>query len=230
MNMTALLALAPVSLVLTFAAYLLGIKLHLRWRWVPPILVAAGLIVCLLLAVHESFAVYNQGGAWITWLLGPGTVALAIPMYSKGIALRASLPRLAVVVFCGSVAGMLSAGLTAWIMGAPKAVWISTLPKSVTTPIAIEVSKQLGGVPAITAAMVVITGVLGASFGVPVLQALRIRSARATGAAIGTASHGVGTASLLRRSEREAAVASWAMAAAGVFTSLLAVGLQFFFK
>lgn len=230
MNLPALLALAPVSLALTCVAYFLGLKLHLRWRPVPPILVASGGIVCLLLAVHEPYAVYNRGGAWITWLLGPGTVALAIPMYSKGVALRASLPRLAVVVFCGSVAGMLSAGFTAWIMGAPNAVVISTIPKSVTTPIAIEVSKQLGGIPAITAAMVILTGVLGASFGVPVLQALRIRSARATGAAIGTAAHGIGTASLLRRSEREVAVSSWAMAAAGVFTSLLAVVLHCFFK
>lgn len=230
MSPAALLALPPISIALTVAAYTLGHQLHLRWRWIPSIVVAAALLIFLLLSVHEPFAVFNRGGAWITWLLGPGTVALAIPMFRNSLALRASLPRLALVVLLGSLVGMASAGVTAWALGAPHDVVMSTLPKSVTTPIAIEISKELGGVPAITIAMVILTGVLGASFGVPVVRFLRIGSARATGAAIGTSSHGVGTASLLRRSEREAAVASWAMAAAGIFTSLAAAVLKYFLK
>jgi putative effector of murein hydrolase len=222
--------LPAVSIAITVATYALGLRLHLRWRWIPPILVAAAPIICLLIAINEPFSAYNRGGAWITWLLGPGTVALAVPMFRNGIALRPSLPRLGVVVSLGSTVGMVSAGLTAWALGAPRAVVLSTLPKSVTTPIAIEVSKELGGIPAITIAMVVITGVLGASFGVTILQLLHIRGARAIGAAIGTASHGVGTASLVRRSEREAAVSSWAMAAAGIFISIVATILKFFLK
>ena len=228
MSATQLLALPVVSVALTLATYAVGLKLHLRWRVIPPILVAAAPIIGLLLLVHEPFDTFNRGGAWITWLLGPGTVALAIPMFRNSITLRPSLPRLGIVVFLGSMIGMITAGVTAWALGAPRAVVMSTLPKSVTTPIAIEVCNQLGGVPAITIAMVVITGVLGASFGVTILQLLRIRSARAIGAAIGTSSHGVGTASLVRRSEREAAVSSWAMAAAGIFTSLVATALKFF--
>jgi putative effector of murein hydrolase len=230
MSLSLLLALPPVSIGFTLVAYLIGHRLHLRWHWIPSIVVAASLLICLLLALHEPFAVFNRGGGWVTWLLGPATVALAIPMFRNSLALRASLPRLAVVVFIGSMVGMASAGLTAWALGAPHEVVMSTLPKSVTTPIAIEVSKELGGVPAITIAMVILTGVLGASFGVPVIRVLGIGSARAIGAAVGTASHGVGTASLLRRSEREAAVASWAMAAAGIFTSLAAAVLKFFWK
>jgi putative effector of murein hydrolase len=225
-----LLAAPVVSVAITVAAYAIGLWLHLRWRSIPPILVAATPIICLLLAVREPFAVYNQGGSWLTWLLGPGTVALAIPMYRNSLTLRPSLPRLAVVVLLGSIVGMTTAGLTAWALGAPHAVILSTLPKSVTTPIAIEVSNELGGIASITVAMVVITGVLGASFGVSLLKLLRIGSARAIGAAIGTAAHGIGTASLLRRSEREAAVSSWAMAAAGIFTSVIAAGLKLFLK
>lgn len=230
MNAATLLALPAISILLTVATYIVGLKLHLRWRWIPPILVAAAPIIALLLALRVPFNAYNHGGAWLTWMLGPGTVALAIPMYRNGLALRPSLPRLAVVVFIGSVVGLLTAGLTCWALGAPSAVVLSTLPKSVTTPIAIEVCTQLGGIPAITTAMVVITGVLGASIGLPILRLLRIGSARAIGAAIGTSSHGVGTASLVRRSEREAAVSSWAMAAAGVFTSLLAVLVKLLLK
>lgn len=223
-----LLALPVVSIAITLATYAVGLKLHLRWRWIPPILVAAAPIIGMLLLTHESFAAYNRGGAWLNWLLGPGTVALAIPMYRNGLALRPSLPRLAIVVFAGSVMSMISAGLTCWLLGAPRAVVLSTLPKSVTTPIAIEISSQLGGIPAITTAIVVITGVIGASIGIPFLRLLRVGSARAIGAAIGTSSHGVGTASLVRRSEREAAVSSWAMAASGVFTSFLAVLVKLF--
>lgn len=224
------IALPVVSVAMTVATYALGLKLHLRWRWIPPILVAAAPIIVLLVLVHEPFADYNRGGAWITWLLGPGTVALAIPMYRNGVVLRSALPRLFLSILIGSIAGMLSAGVVAWAFGAPRAIILSTLPKSITTPIAIEVSRELGGIPSITTMMVVVTGVLGASIGVPLLKALRVRDGHAVGAAMGTAAHGIGTASLVRRSERSAAVSSWAMAAAGIITSVLAALLKFFLK
>jgi putative effector of murein hydrolase len=99
---------------------------------------------------------------------------------------------------------------------------MSTVPKSVTTPIAIEVSRELHGIPAITIAMVILAGVLGATVGVPLLRFAGIRDDRAIGAAIGSSAHGIGTASLVRHSEMQATVSSWAMAAAGIFTSLLA--------
>lgn len=230
MSAANLLAHPIASLALSIATYALGLRLHHRWRWVPPIVVAAAPIIFLLLAVHESFAAYNRGGAWLSWLLGPGTVALAIPMFRNGRALRASLPRLMMVVSLGAMIGMSSAGLTAWLCGAPRAVIVSLLPKSVTTPIAIEVCKQLGGTPSITVMMVVITGVLGGSFGVSILRLLRVGSARAIGAAIGTTAHGVGTASLIHRSEREASVSAWAMAASGIVTSIVASILHFFLR
>jgi putative effector of murein hydrolase len=105
---------------------------------------------------------------------------------------------------------------------------MSAVPKSVTTPIAIEVCRELKGIPQITIAMVILAGVLGASFGVPLLRLAGVRDDRAIGAAIGTGSHGVGTASLVRHSELQAAVSSWAMASAGIFTSLLAALLKIF--
>jgi predicted murein hydrolase (TIGR00659 family) len=213
------------SIALTVAAYTAALALHRRWRWIPPIVAACIPIVALLVAMQETYAEYNRGGAVLSWLLGPATVALAAPMYRHGMALRRSLPRLALVVFAGAVVGMASAGLTAWLMGAPMAVVMSTVPKSVTTPIAIEVSNELGGIPQITVGLVILTGVLGASFGPALLRLVGVRDNRAVGAAIGTASHGIGTASLVRRSEMQATVSSWAMAAAGVFTSLLAAAL-----
>jgi len=218
------------SIALTVAAYWLALALHRRWRWIPPIVVACVPIVALLLLVHEPYAEYNRGGNFLTWWLGPATVALAVPMYRHGMALRWSLPRLVLIVLAGPVVGMATAGLTAWLLGAPLPVVMSTVPKSVTTPIAIEVCRELKGIPQITIALVILAGVLGASFGRPLLRLIGVRDDRAVGAAIGTASHGIGTASLVRHSEMQATVSSWAMAASGVFTSLLAALLALFLR
>src|ERR1017187_6357235 len=216
------------SVALTVGAYWLALTFHRRWRWIPPIVAASVPIVILLLLLREPFAEYSRGGNYLTWWLGPATVALAVPMYRNGMALRRCLPRLAAVVLAGSVVGMVSAGLTAWLLGAPLPVVISTLPKSVTTPIAIEVCRELNGIPQITIALVILAGVLGASFGTPLLRLAGVRGDLAIGAAIGTGSHCIGTASLVRHSEMQATVSSWAMAAAGVFTSLLAALLAIF--
>lgn len=213
------------SIAFTMLAYAAGLALHRRWKWVPPIVAACLPIVGLLLLAHEPYTEYNRGGNYLTWWLGPATVALGFPMYRHGIALRRSLPRLALVVLAGSLVGMTTAGLTAWLLGAPLPVVMSAVPKSVTTPIAIEVCRELQGIPQITIALVILAGVLGSSFGVPLLRLAGVRDDRAIGAAIGTASHGIGTASLVRRSELQATVSSWAMATAGVFTSLLAAVL-----
>lgn len=216
------------SFVLTMASYALAVRLHHRWKAVPPIVAACVPIIAVLLCLHEPWAEYNRGVNLLTWALGPATVGLAVPMFRHGQALRKSLPALALMVLAGSIVGMVTAGFTAWILGAPLPVVMAAVPKSVTTPIAIEVCRELHGIPQITIALVILAGVLGASFGPPLLRLARIRDDRAIGAAMGTASHGVGTASLVRRSEFQASVSSWAMAAAGVFTSLLAALLALF--
>ncbi len=216
------------SVAFTVLAYALALLLHRRWRWVSPIVAACIPIVALLLAARIPYAEYNRGGNSLTWWLGPATVALAVPMHRNGQRLRRSLPRLLLVVVAGAVVGMATAGGAAWMLGAPVSVVMSAVPKSVTTPIAVEVARELGGLPQITVALVILAGVLGATFGTAILALFRVREDRAVGVAIGSASHGIGTASLVRRSEMQAAVSSWAMAASGVVTSLLAAALAFF--
>lgn len=216
------LANPAVSVALTIAFYALALVLQRRWRWLPPIVVACIPIVAFLLAAREPYPVYNRGGNLLTWWLGPATVALAVPMYRNGLALRRSLPRLGIVVFCAALVGMVTAGGTAWLLGAPRDVIMSAIPKSVTTPIAVEVCQELHGIPQITVGMVILAGVLGSSLGQLILRLVRVRDDRAIGAAIGSASHGIGTSSLVRHSDMQASVSSWAMAACGVFTSLLA--------
>jgi len=219
-----------VGIAITLSSYALAVQLHHRWRWMPPIVAACLPIIALILLSHETYAEYNRGGSLLTWMLGPATVSLAVPMYRNGKGLEKSLPRLGLIVLISSIVGMATAGLTAWLLGAPLPVVMSAVPKSVTTPIAIEVCRELKGIPQITIALVILAGVLGASFGVPLLRLFGVHDDRAIGAAIGTASHGVGTASLVRRSEMQATVSSWAMAAAGVFTSLLAALLALFLR
>ncbi len=210
------------SIAFTVLCYATALALHRRWRWISPIVAACVPIVALLLAAGIPYADYNRGGDLLTWWLGPATVALAVPMYRNGRRLRRSLPRLLLVVCAGAVVGMTTAGVTAGLLGAPISVVMSAVPKSVTTPIAVEVARELGGIPQITVALVILAGVLGATFGTAILTLFRVREDRAVGVAIGSASHGIGTASLVRRSELQAAVSSWAMAASGVVTSLLA--------
>ncbi len=210
------------SIAFTILCYAAALAMHRRWRWVAPIVAACVPIVALLLAARIPYSDYNRGGDLLTWWLGPATVALAVPMYRNGRRLKRSLSRLLLVVCAGAVVGMSTAGGTAWLLGAPVPVAMSAVPKSVTTPIAVEVARELGGIPQITVALVILAGVLGATFGPAILALFRVREDRAVGVAIGSASHGIGTASLVRRSELQAAVSSWAMAASGVVTSLLA--------
>lgn len=225
-----LLAHPAVSIGLTLLAYAAALSVQRRWRAMPPIVLASALVIAFLLLTREPFPLYNRGGDYLTWCLGPATVALAVPMYRQGLALRRSLPRLALIVFAGALVGMITAGGVAWMLGAPLPVIMSAVPKSVTTPIAVEVSRQLHGIPQITVGMVIAAGVLGASLGPFLLKLAGIRDDRAVGAAIGAASHGIGTASLIRHSEAQATVSSWAMAAAGVFTSLLGALLALFLR
>jgi len=142
-------------------------------------------------------------------------------MYRNGLELRRILPRLSLVVFVGAMVGIATAAGSAWLMNAPTPIVMSAVPKSVTTPIAIEICRQLKGIPQITIAMVIISGILGATFGTHLLRLAGVTNDRAIGAAVGTSSHGIGTASLIRSSEVQAAASSWAMTAAGVFTSVI---------
>jgi len=222
MNLSRVFALPLVSVALTVSWYAIALGVHRRWRVIPPIVGGCLPIMVCLWLMREPYSEYNRGGSALTWWLGPATVALAVPMYRNGLVLRGILHRISLAVMIGAVLGMVVAGGSAWLLGAPLPIIMSTIPKSVTTPIAIEVCQQLQGLPQITIAMVILTGVLGATFGPSLLKLVGVRNDRAIGAAIGTSSHGIGTASLIRHSEMQSAVSSWAMAAAGVFTSALA--------
>src|SRR3569833_673076 len=181
MNLAHLFALPLVSIAFTVISYALALRVHRSFRWAAPIVVACLLFLVVLWLLRAPYVEYNRGGSFLTWWLGPATVALAVPMYRNGLALRGILPRLSSTVLVGAIVGMVTAAGSAWLLGAPFPIVMSSVPKSVTTPIAIEVCRQLKGIPHITIAMVILTGVQSATNETKLLRRVGVRDVRAIG-------------------------------------------------
>ena len=221
----AVLAASPLAcLTLTVGAYLLGAWLHRRARGHPlvnPVLIAIALTASLLTLTATPYPAYFEGAKLIHTLLGPATVALAVPLYRQIHHLRRAWPALVAALGLGSLAAILSAALCARLFGAPAAVTLALLPKSATAPIAIGIAQEIGGPPTLTAVLVILTGITGAVIGSGVLRAAGVRDPRAIGFAIGLASHGIGTARAFQLGETAGAFAGLAMGANGLATALL---------
>lgn len=219
------LAEAPLFwLTATLLGWLAAQRLHVlsgRLAVLNPVVLTIGLLIGLLLITDTPYSIYFDGAQFIHFLLGPATVALAIPLYRLRSELRPlALPILIALLVGVSVAAISAIELAA-LFGVDRAVLLSLAPKSVTTPVAMGISEQLGGIPALTAALVVLTGLVGAVFGVGLLRRLGIRDAAVTGIALGTAAHGIGTARAFQIGSREGAMAGLAMALSAILSALL---------
>jgi predicted murein hydrolase (TIGR00659 family) len=212
-------------LTLTVAVYALAAWLYGRSGSFPllhPVLVAVVLIVALLRVTHVSYERYFEGAQFVHFLLGPATVALALPLYRHLGHVRRSLVPIVVAIAAGSFVAALSGMWIAHALGADTDVVLSIAPKSVTTPVAMAISQLLGGYPSLTAALVILTGIIGAVLAAPLFAIVRVRDERARGLALGTAAHGIGTARALQESQLAGAFAGLAM---GVNALLSAVVL-----
>jgi predicted murein hydrolase (TIGR00659 family) len=178
-------------------------------------------IVAVLAATGTSYQTYFDGAQFVHFLLGPATVALAIPLYRQFEKVRRSAVAVVVSIVAGSLTAAVSAVGIAWLLGGSREALASLAPKSVTTPVAMGIAEQFGGLPSLTAALVIITGILGAIAGPFVLDLLRVRSMSARGLAMGTASHGIGTARALQVSEVAGAFSGLAMGLNALATALL---------
>jgi len=194
-------------------------------KLLAPIVSAPACLIGLLLLTGSDVGAYEAGARPLTWLLGPATVALAVPLYRQRALLRANARVVLLSVAAGAAIGLASAVLMAQALGLPEVVVRSLAPKSVTTPIAMPIAERLGGLPQLTAAVVVLCGVLGMLFGPALLTLVRVRRALARGLAMGTASHGAGTARALEDGPTEGAASGVAMVIAGVVTAVLAAAL-----
>lgn len=186
-----------------------------------PVLVAVLLLVGLLFVTGTSYQTYFDGAQFVHFLLGPATVALALPLYSYIQRLKQMLVPLVGALLVGSVVAIMSAIWIGQLLGGSEALLLSLAPKSVTTPIAMGVSEQVGGLPSLAAVFVILTGILGAMFGKEILDLLRIRDSSIRGFAIGLSSHGIGTARAFQIDEEAGAFSGLAMGLNGALTALL---------
>lgn len=210
-------------IALTFGVFILGKYVQKRTglTLLNPILISIVLIIIILHSTGVEYETYRSGGDYIEFWLKPAIVALGVPLYRQLDNIRRQLLPLLLAELIGCVVGILSVIVVAELFGATKEIVLSLVPKAVTTPIAMEISATIGGIPSLTAAVVVCTGIFGAMAGFRMVKMSRIKSPIATGLSIGTASHAVGTASAMEKGERYGAFSSLGLIINGLLTALL---------
>jgi len=211
-------------LTATLAVFVAGTALSNRLgrpAWANPVAFSVAVLAVLLVATGTPYPVYFEGAQFIHFLLGPTTVALAVPLWRhRATVARAALP-FAAALLAGCLAAAMSALLIGRLFGLPDAMLATLAPKSATAPIAMGISEHLGGIPSLTAVLVILTGLTGALAGPALLRLLRISDETALGAALGTASHGIGTARAFHASELAGTMAGIALGLNGLLTAIL---------
>ena len=186
-----------------------------------PILLTMALLIILLKWSGISYETYTEGGHLIEFWLRPAVVALGVPLYLQLETIKKQLLPILLSQLVGCIVGVVSVVLIARWLGAPQEIIYSLAPKSVTTPIAMEVTKTLGGIPSRTAAVVVCVGLLGGILGMKTMQITHIGSPMAQGLSLGTAAHAVGTSTAMDISSKYGAFASLGLTLNGILTALL---------
>lgn len=192
-----------------------------RHPLVNPVLIAIATMGAVLVATGTPYETYFQGAQFVHFLLGPATVAIAVPLVRHRTLVRANIVPMVAALFAGAVTAVVSVVAVAAMLGVPREILISLAPKSVTAGIAMAISENMGGRPALTAVLVIATGVMGAVIVTPLMNALKITDYAARGFAVGLTSHGIGTARAFAVDEVAGTFAGIAMGLNGVATSLV---------
>ena len=210
--------------VVSLLAYEVGLLLKRRFRWaiLNPLLIAVICVIGVNAAMKVDYQTYNEGGQYLSYLLTPATVCLAVPLYEQLELLKKHL----VAVACGIVAGVLSSMvgvlLCAIVFGLQHELYVTLLPKSITTAIGMGVSEELDGIVTITVATIIVTGILGSVIADGVFALFHIEEPVARGLALGNASHAIGTSKAMELGQVEGAMSGLAVAVAGLLTVLTA--------
>ncbi|MGU3493738.1 LrgB family protein [Xanthobacteraceae bacterium A53D] len=210
--------------VLTIGCYVISKGVNRRFRawWSSPLIltpISVGFIVVML---HAGYASYIRGTHWLALMMGPATVAFAIPLYEHRETIKRHWPVLLAGVAIGSTTAIGTAFAMAYWLDIPEALRTSLLPRSTSTPFAMAVSSDLGGMPELTAVFVIITGVTGAAFGELMLRVMPLRSSLARGAFLGMGAHGAGVAKAHQIGAEEGSIAGLVMILAGCFNLMMA--------
>ncbi len=221
----AFLAASPLLwLTMTLVVFQLSLWLNRILGGSPvlhPVLLSMAMLIGILLLTGTDYDTYFDGAQFIHFLLGPATVALAIPLYENRQQIRSLLLPLLVSGLAGAATAAVSAVLIAAALGAEARTLLSLAPKSVTSPIAMGVAEKLGGLPSLTAALVLLTGAIGCMLAPPLIRLLDIRDDRVKGFAMGLSAHGFGTAQAFGVSATAGAFAGLGLTLAGIMTAFL---------
>ena len=210
-------------LCFTFIIFFLAQKLQEKLKWIllNPIMVSVAIIILFLTVFNIDYSAYHQGTRMIEFFLKPAVVAMGVPLYLQLERIKKQAMIIVVSQLAGCITGIVSVVLIAKLLGASKEIVLSVAPKSVTVPIAMEVSKMIGGIPALTAAVVLVVGIFGAIFGYTILKLARVTNPISQSLAMGTASHGIGTSRSMAISSTYGVYSSLGLILNGIFTSVL---------
>ena len=210
-------------LCFTFIIFFLAQKLQEKLKWIllNPIMVSVAIIILFLTVFNIDYSAYHQGTRMIEFFLKPAVVAMGVPLYLQLERIKKQAMIIVVSQLAGCITGIVSVVLIAKLLGASKEIVLSVAPKSVTVPIAMEVSKMIGGIPALTAAVVLVVGIFGAIFGYTILKLARVANPISQSLAMGTASHGIGTSRSMAISSTYGVYSSLGLILNGIFTSVL---------
>ena len=218
------------GVALSLISYLIGMLLKKKFKLgiFNPLLIAIVVSIIVLLIGKVDYKVYNQGAKYLSWLLTPATVCLAIPLYEQWSLLKKNFKAVLLGLIAGVVTSLGTVYVLSLIMGLSHKDYVTLLPKSITTAIGMGVSEELGGYVTITVAVIVVTGVLGNMAGAMVCKIFRITEPISKGLAFGSASHAIGTAKAIEIGEVEGAMSSLAIAVSGILTVVLASVFAYF--
>ncbi|MEJ0095925.1 MAG: LrgB family protein [Methylocella sp.] len=216
---------ASVGLVGTLLAYRFGIWIQRRcggFALLNPVLVSVVILVLALKLTHVSYANYMKGGQFVGFLLGPATVALALPLYDNLRSIHKAVHAILPAVIAGAVTTSLTAMLISRAMGASKIVVLSLAPHSATTPVAMGIADQIGGNSSLAAAFTLMTGIVGVIIVIPLMRLIRVKDMRAQGLAAGATAHGLATARMMEINETAGAYSGIAIGLSAVLTAIIA--------
>lgn len=211
------------ALLLSILAYEIGIFINKKTKiaFFNPLMLAIIIVIGTLLVLDIPLEQYKKGGDFISMFLTPATVILAVPLYKNINSLKKDYAAIISGVIIGSITAIASVWGLARAFGLPKDLLVSLLPKSITTPLGIELSNQIGGIPSVTVAAIIITGIVGAVFAQWILKTFRITDKTAKGIAIGTSAHALGTTKAVELGETEGAMSGLAIGLAGLVTVIV---------
>lgn len=215
--------LSLAAVVVTLGAYQIGLWCQKKWKnpLCNPILIATLLVIGFLLFTGIPNETYQSGTKLMGWLLTPATVCLALPLYRQVKILKKDLLAILAGVATGTVTSLVCIFLLGRLFHMDRQLLVSLLPKSITTAMGIALTEQMGGIQSLTAAAIIITGILGSLMGSLLCKLLGIKHPIAQGAAFGTASHVVGTSRATELGDLQGAVSSLSLAVAGILTAIL---------